>query len=372
MAIYKIFPEKDTTIYSYYPLLNTGRDEILELSNILSYPLLTNNVHSSRILIKFPSDQISDIISNYVSGSTFKSYLKLFLANADSIPLDYTIFCYPLSQSWNMGTGKYGDIPEENNGAGWLYSNSSGSSLWNVTSLSSYSTSSYPSYSIGGGVWYTGSLTLNPVSSQSFNYITNKDLNLDVTNTIKLIYSGSIPNNGFILKKEDNIEFNSNYQFNLKYFSMDTHTIYPPCLEIKWDDYSFNTGSSTQRIISSSDLVVSISNNKTFYEQNSIQKFRINVRDKFPVRTFSTSSVYLNNNYLPLSSYYSVKDLDTNEIIIDFDDNFTKISADSESNYFILYMNGLEPERYYKILIKTIIDNNTFIIDDKFYFKILK
>ena len=32
MAIYKIFPEKSATIYSFYPTLNKGKDEILELS----------------------------------------------------------------------------------------------------------------------------------------------------------------------------------------------------------------------------------------------------------------------------------------------------------------------------------------------------
>ena len=30
MAIYKIFPEKDATLYTQYPTMNTGLDEILE------------------------------------------------------------------------------------------------------------------------------------------------------------------------------------------------------------------------------------------------------------------------------------------------------------------------------------------------------
>ena len=48
-----------------------------------------------------------------------------------------------------------------------------------------------------------------------------------------------------------------------------------------------------------------------------------------------------------------VKDLDTNEYVINFDSTYTKISSDSTSNYFDIYMNGLEPERYYKILISS-------------------
>ena len=35
-------------------------------------------------------------------------------------------------------------------------------------------------------------------------------------------------------------------------------------------------------------------------------------------------------------------------------------------------MNGLEPERYYKILIKTSYDNITEIIDDNLLFKVKK
>ena len=36
MAIYKIFPEKSATLYSYYPALNAGLDEILEISTFKS------------------------------------------------------------------------------------------------------------------------------------------------------------------------------------------------------------------------------------------------------------------------------------------------------------------------------------------------
>ena len=34
-------------------------------------------------------------------------------------------------------------------------------------------------------------------------------------------------------------------------------------------------------------------------------------------------------------------------------------------------MNGLEPERYYKILIKTVIGGSTIIFDDNYYFKVI-
>ena len=84
-----------------------------------------------------------------------------------------------------------------------------------------------------------------------------------------------------------------------------------------------------------------------------------------------TSSLFTNLNYLPTSSYYAIKDLATNEFIINFDDNYTQISSNANGNYFDVYMSGLEPERYYKILIKTTINGSTIISDDNYYFKVI-
>ena len=61
----------------------------------------------------------------------------------------------------------------------------------------------------------------------------------------------------------------------------------------------------------------------------------------------------------------------TNEFIINFDTQYTQISSDARGNYFDVYMSGLEPERYYKILIKTEIDGSTLILDDDYYFKVI-
>jgi len=74
---------------------------------------------------------------------------------------------------------------------------------------------------------------------------------------------------------------------------------------------------------------------------------------------------------LPEGSTWALKDLDTNEYVIHFDNDYTKIMSDSTSNYFDVYMNGLEPERYYKILISSSIDGSQYIFDDKYYFKVI-
>ena len=116
---------------------------------------------------------------------------------------------------------------------------------------------------------------------------------------------------------------------------------------------------------------MSLAENPGMFNINSINRFRLNVSPMYPPRTFQTSSFYLGKNFLPTASFYALKDLDTDEYVIDFDTTYTKISADADSNYFDIYMNGLEPERYYKLLIKTSIDGSTRIYDDNYYFKII-
>ena len=59
-------------------------------------------------------------------------------------------------------------------------------------------------------------------------------------------------------------------------------------------------------------------------------------------------------------------------MIIDFDDNFTKISCDSKGNYFDVYMSGLQPERYYRILVKTVVDGTTTVTDNGNIFKVVR
>ena len=200
----------------------------------------------------------------------------------------------------------------------------------------------------------------------------DKDMNLKVTNTIHDWESGSIPNNGFIMKWEKAIEWNTNKQIQpvLQYYSIDTNTIYPPHLEIKWDDYIYSTSSAIQ-VLSGSSLYINLDENPGTFHPESLNRFRLNVREEYPKRVFQTSSIYTTQHYLPTSSYYAVKDLDTNEFVVDFDSDYTKISADESSNYFDIYMNGLEPERYYKILIQVDNGTSTKIYDNDYYFKVI-
>ena len=374
MAVYKLFPEKDASIYSQFPSLNTGVDEILDVSTFFT----SADPQVSRFLVKFSQSEIEDILTNKIGTASFQSNLKTYISDITGLNSTTTLEVYPISGSWNMGTGRYPNRPQTQNGVCWTSRLSANDGNW-PTTFQTYATASYQPNNPGGGTWYTGSaLGLNVTQSQELSYSSNKDLNIDVTNTVLTWYSGSnslggFLNDGFIIKQSDSDEFvaNRNYVTTIKYFSIDTHTIYPPELTMQWRDYDFNTGSSTNTIINTTQMVASLGNNPGTFNRGSIEKFRINCRPQFPQRVFQTASLYSINHYLPTSSYYAIKDLDTNEFVIDFDTNYTQISADNESSYFTLYMNGLEPERYYQILIKTILGGETLILNDNYYFKVI-
>ncbi len=365
MAVYKIFPEKSATLYSFYPALNTGLDEILELS---TYESIESTEEVSRPVIKFSTSEISSVFTNLIKTSSFDVYLKAYLADASAIPLDYTIFCHPIAADWNQGTGRLGNLPQTTNGVSWTYTDQSGSTKWTTGTFLPGITGSYSGSNFGGGTWYTASTYQ---STQSFTFNTEKDIELKVTNAVSASYTNVISNYGFILKHSSSLEFTTASKFELKYFSDNTHTVYPPCLEIRWNDTSYSTGSLS--VVTSSYFVATLNNNKAEYQQDSVQKFRITIRDLYPSTTFRTILNFSNQKALPSTSYWAIKDLDTEEMVVDYDTVGTKIGCDSNSNYFTVYMNGLEPERYYKILIKSVLeDGETIVIDKDYIFKVIR
>ena len=378
MAYYSIFPEKDSTIYSNpdRDTLNTGIDEILEL--VKEKGDNNNKYYTSRILLQFKDSEINNIISNKIIGN-FSASLELFSTEHKNLAQIQNIEVFALSQSWNEGTGRYSNLPESSNGCSWLFrDNINSKTQWITSEFAAGTTGSIATSLLtqGGGVWYTGSAFS---SSQQFTNADNLDLNLDVTSIVQKFsasifasqtYPTGITNNGFIIKYSDTIETDvSSSKGTLSYFSVDTHTIFPPKLTFKWDDSIHNLQSSAK---TSGELNVSLYKNKEEYNINEEATFRINVRDKYPNRTFVTSSNYLNPGYFTTASYYSIRDAHTEEIIIPFDNEFTKLSADTNGMYFKLFMNGLQPERYYRLLFKHINNDGIEIFDNNYHFKVVR
>ena len=383
MAVYKIFPEKDTTIYSKYPDMNTGLDQILEISNEVS--LLSGSIpYVSRALIKFPTSEIETVLNNIVANTyntssfftpvnyypnstlpvnSYTASLRLYLADASNLPDTYSLECYSVSQSWEQGTGRFLYDPYDKENATWV--NRDNTNEWLTASFYTNTTASFQSQNPGGSTWW-----FTYAGAQTFGINQTKDTNIDVTNIVSE-YSVNIENDGFLLKMGGTNEFNTSSSFSLKYFSRDTHTIYLPQLEIKWDDSVYNTGSLS--VLTNENIVITLGNNIGKYNRDDVYRFRVNARDVYPVRQFTTVSVYTLNKALPSSSYWALQDLNTGEYVIDFDPSCTKLSCDSSGNYFDMYMAGLQPDRYYKILIKSSFTNGSSVVYDNAYiFKLNK
>jgi hypothetical protein len=220
----------------------------------------------------------------------------------------------------------------------------------------------------GGGTWYTASM-----ASQSFDYEMD-DVRMDVTNLVKLWITGtgSIANNGLILHHGLSNETDSLDYGVIKFFSKETNTIYEPKLELVWDDSLFSTGSLTPVTGSAQDgYKVVITNLKNEYVSDTKVKIRLKGRDMYPLKTFDRTFSYDQVKYLPSgSTYYQIEDYITGEAIFPFG-NYTKLSCDSTSNYFIMDLATLPINRTYRLKIKIIESGITTILDDKYIFEIV-
>lgn len=347
MAIYRIYPEKNATILSEPNAAgvygNAGLDEILE---VRSYPDDDGIGRSSRILIKFSDRDITSALSTKVSGS-YSASLHLYLADGIQLPQDYILEAHRVSGSWEQGTGKLGDSPANTTGVTWI--DKKPGSKWSTPGCDFVSDDNS--------------------SSQTFTLLSNLDVDIDVTNYVTSFEGGSIDNDGFLLKFQDSLENELTSSINLKYFSSNTSTIFPPYLELKWDDSNY---SSSLNILDTDIANITIKNHKEKYIDSDIARFRLSARPKYPVRSFTTSSIYLTENKLPENSYWGIKDEYSEEMIIDFDTQFTKISADNTSSYFDVYMDTLQPERYYRLLVKTTLDGSSVVLDNKNVFKVVR
>ncbi len=354
----------------------------------------------SRILLKFDVSTLSaSIFNGNISNTGSMSFvLKLRATEANEIPLQYTIYGYPVSQSWQMGVGRY-ETSGSNKGASWLYRNFSGEtgSFWYPTSsLTTFlyndyltnSTYQSESFSKGGGTWYytvpsnysiisngfcSGIVTGSGlICSQSFDY-QSTDISMDITSIVKSWICGCVPNEGIILLTSQELEYDPTNNFSIRFFSKDTNTIYTPYIDVGWDDSTYITGTLTP-LTSSIPYTVVLKNLQESYKFGDVSRINVFARDTYPLKNFRRDTQfnqYLTSSLLPSQSYYSVVDNHTDRVLIDFDNN-TKLSCDGTIHYFILDTTNFTVERDYRIKLKVIYNGETKIIDTQRTFKITR
>ena len=360
----------------------------------------------SRTLVKFDINELSkSISSNNISGSNIKFTLNLKSCGARNLPLNYSIYAYPISQSWNNGNGRYADDGSQL-GASWNYKNYDGNGIWYGSQItkeyqqvdylltSSYSSASFENQ---GGTWFykvPASYTNKPkwicnstkypslvnaslICSQSFSYGNQSDVTMDITKIVRGWLCGCIPNQGLILLSSLEISTPPLQQTNglLQFFSKDTNTIYSPYIDVAWDDSVFRTG-SLKPVSGSIQNLITLNYLKDAYKAGSLPKIFVFARDRYPLKNFQKAyqqPVMVTPKYLPTSSYYMIKDAESEEVLVGFD-QYTKLSCEpNNGNYFKLQTTGLPQERYLKIFIKAeYADGTVDITDTQKVFKITR
>lgn len=374
--MYRLFyAESDATIYERFTERNTGVDQILELIKISSASSAFSNTLNTRILINFGSEintlrnavnagKIPPIGNSANSASVF---LKIFATESEDLLRSYSLEAYPVSESWTNGNGMFSDTPETRNGCSWLYRSGTPNAVtWNTTVAHSSGDGSATNTN-GGGTWITGSTF---EASQSFQNEV-PDIRMNVTDIVKHWVDEDITNNGFIVKRSKTDELSGDTLGTIKFYGRETHTVFVPRLEVAFDNTSFADTSSAE--ITSETFVPYFKNIRDEYRTKDIAKFRIGVRPEFPSKSYVTSSFFLTGNRLPTSSFYSILDSVTDDVIIPFDDTATRIDCDSNGSFFKLRMDSFFPERFYKIKLKIERDSGDDVQTfDDFYFKVVK
>ena len=362
---YFVFSEKDATLYQATGSQNTGMDEILEVRKDISPT--GNTINVSRILIEFDLTRITRDINRGIIKNP-KYFLNLFEANSTNLTTTQSLYAYPVSGSWTMGGGRLDDNPITTEGCSWNFRDGKATSrLW------------LPPVTASGGNWFTGS---GFEASASVTHKTT-DIRMDVTDIVNKWVSGSITNNGFIVKRSGSLglvttgsnddEGNTKRFGNLSFFSSDTHTKYPPSLEVEWDDSVWTTGSlSALSSTEIEDLVIYMKGLRPEYKEKSRVKFRVVGRDRFPEKTFATTPSTLTVKYLPSGSrtgdgaFYSIQDAETEDVIVPFGSG-SKLSCDSNGNFFNLDLDGYQPERFYSLLFKVVSGSGTTQVTEQYF-----
>lgn len=350
-----LYPTATTFINSQPSLMdhNMGKDEIVEIEKIItdgaviisgSVTNSSSSVYISRTLLKFDISEISRSVS--IGDIPFpKTVLKLYSIESKNIRDTYTIECFPISGSWRNGVGKKFDAYPTNYGVSWTSRGDDSLGFWHQA----------------GGDFYSG-------SSASIDIFQKQDISIDVTNLVAEFFSGSIRNDGFLLKLSD--ETSSIDYGTIRHFSMNTNTIYSPLLDVSWEDSQYNVVSSSVLNSNEQEYIVIPKNIKRIYNTDEITQINLAVRPKYVNKTFQKwpNQSYPYNDYvasyvLPYNSYYAVVDAVTNEHILNYDE-FTRISSTDSGSHFVIDFSCFPRERYYKIFIKVIEENQSVNIYD--------
>ena len=284
MAIKRYIANADNTIVNAYQSnnktrgtgSNSGQADVVEVFSVwnrqqASSSAATGSQELSRVLMKFPTDQISSARSSGAvpaSGSV-SFYLRIFEAtHSRTIPKDFKIVVQAVSGSWEEGDGldltNYSDITKDEEGSNWI----------RRTKAAAWS-------SLGGDYY------ANPTFTQHFSGGIG-DVEIDITELIEEWIDGSKDNHGLGIRLSssyeayasnssgadyDNVIHNPNgakkSYYTKRFFARGSEYYHKrPCVEARWNSV---TKDDRGNFYFSSSLAPAEDNLNTLYLYNYVR-----------------------------------------------------------------------------------------------------
>jgi hypothetical protein len=153
------------------------------ISEVRNYIGITGTPDVTRFLTQFDDDEITDVVENKIGSNDWDVSFRNFIAEATGLSFATTLEFFPVAQTWENGTGEFGDSPATTDGVSWGYTNISGSTSWSESGsvgTELYTSSYNPQYTNqGGGNWfYSGSGIASYRVTQSFDLRSDKDIDV--------------------------------------------------------------------------------------------------------------------------------------------------------------------------------------------------
>lgn len=225
MSFYRIYPTKDTwitnksidgTVANLATGSNHGRDPGLEVF-ALKGELVSASLEVARSLVQFDITELSGKIYNekVIPSSSVSYVLKMFdMKHGEEIPTSFDMFAFPLSRSWDEGTGIDDTDFKDSGWANWM--SASSTAAWVAT----------------------GSDFVTNFGSASQHFDNGQeDLEVDVTSMVISWLTGGLPNNGMVLKLGATEENNDTDYFVKMFHGRESHIVDKiPYIEARWSD----------------------------------------------------------------------------------------------------------------------------------------
>lgn len=203
------------------------------ITNIISGTTKIPQTELSRLLIHFDIDQIRNLNTSGtidITDASFKCYLSLKdVYGGQPTPSNFTLEVHPMSASFIEGFGKDSSYYSDKDSANFL--SSSYGIAWNGEGCS------VPCFSTGSGDYITSSVSIATSSVSQYFKTGEEDLIVDVTKIISATITNELPDQGFRITFNQQLENDTNTYFVKRFGSRQCYDeTKQPELIVKFDD----------------------------------------------------------------------------------------------------------------------------------------